>query len=141
MQAGKVVYAGTVSHDTVSGDVIKVGNISNSAGVAIGRGASAVVTSGITGPELDRLFGPLVEAARALRNGKRDDAVQVAEELKAEVAKGKNADDGRMGKLIDGFIGLAPGAVSVVVAAFGSPILAGIIGPVTKFVLDRIQGK
>jgi hypothetical protein len=37
--------------------------------------------------------------------------------------------------------GLVPGAVSALVSAFASPVIGGLAGPVTKFVLDRIQGK
>jgi hypothetical protein len=46
-----------------------------------------------------------------------------------------------MAKLVNGIVGLVPGAVSAVVSAFGTPILGGVAGPVTKFVLDELQGK
>ena len=63
------------------------------------------------------------------------------EALKAEAAKGKQADDGTVAKLVDGFVQLVPSAVGAIVSAFGTPILGGIAGPVTKFVLDKIGGK
>jgi hypothetical protein len=56
------------------------------------------------------------------------------EELKKEAAKGKSATDSVMAKLVDGIVGLVPGA-------FGTPLLAGIAGPATQYVLDKIQGK
>jgi hypothetical protein len=43
--------------------------------------------------------------------------------------------------LIDGLVELVPGAVSAVTAIFVNPVLAGLTGPVTKFVLDKIQRK
>lgn len=140
VQAGNVVHGDEVLGDQVAGDVIKVGSISNST-VAIGRGATITTTTGLSGADLDHLFAPVLEAARSAAPGARDGAIRKAEELKAEVAKGNDADDNRIGKLIDGLIALVPNAVSVVMAAFGSPILAGVSGPVTRFVLDRIQGK
>ena len=57
------------------------------------------------------------------------------------MAKGKDADDSKIAKLLDSLVELVPGAVSTVVSTFASPILAGIAGPVTKFVLERIQGE
>jgi hypothetical protein len=34
-----------------------------------------------------------------------------------------------------------PAATSAVVSAFATPILGGIAGPVTSFVLDKLRGK
>ena len=131
-----------VSRDKViHGDEIKVGDISGSAGIAIGRGARATVTSGLVGQDLDRLFIPLMNVLRDAPPEKRNEALQTAEALKEEVAKGKGADDTRVAKLLDGLVALVPAAVSAVVSTFASPVLAGIAGPVTKFMLDRMQGK
>jgi hypothetical protein len=56
------------------------------------------------------------------------------------VTKGKNADDGVMAKLLDGLVGLVPAAATAVGSAFATPILGGIAGPVTSFVLDKLRG-
>jgi hypothetical protein len=61
--------------------------------------------------------------------------------LKDEVAKGKHADDSVVAKLVEGLVGLVPGAVAGIVGAFASPVLSGLAGPATKYVLDKIQGK
>ncbi|MGQ0603048.1 MAG: caspase family protein [Anaerolineales bacterium] len=122
------------------GDSITTGDISGS-GVAIGRGARASVSGGLQGPEFERLFATLLQAAAKAEPAKLGPAMQTVQELKEEVKKGDKADDGRVGKLIDQLVGLVPGAVSAVVGAFGTPILGGLAGPVTKFVLDKIQGK
>jgi hypothetical protein len=42
-------------------------------------------------------------------------------------------------KLIDKLVDLVPGAISAVVSAFATPILGGVAGPVTRFVLDRLK--
>ena len=63
----------------------------------------------------------------------------VIKELKAEVTKGEKSDDSKVAKLIDKLIDLVPGAISAVVSTFATPILGGIAGPVTKFVLDKLK--
>ena len=116
-------------------------NIGEASGVAIGDGAQAIVHQGISGAELDKLFAPLMAAAASATPDKRAEAEEDAEALKDEVAKGDQADDTIMAKLIDGLVTLAPGAVSAVTSMFATPILAGLAGNATKFVLDKIQGQ
>jgi Caspase domain len=136
----KVVHGDEVRGDKIGGDKITVGGISGQ-GVAIGRGAQATVTTGISGHELQRLFEPVIKSIREMPNDNQTEALKKAEELKQEVAKGKAADDSKMGKLIDGLIGLVPSAISGIASIFASPILGGFAGPVTKYVLEKIQGK
>jgi hypothetical protein len=136
----KVVHGDEVGGDKISGDKITVGNISGQ-GIAIGRGATANVTTGIPAADLDKLFAPLMNLVETAPASKRDEAIQAVAALREEVAKGKKADDSRIGKLIDRLGDLAPEAVSAVVSAFTSPILGGLAGPVTQFVLDKIQGR
>ena len=104
-------------------------------------GRDKIVGTQISQVQLDQAFRPLEEAARAASPERQADAMQKVKELKAEAAKGKDADDGVVAKLVKGLVGLIPGAVSAVVSAFATPILGGIAGPVTKYVLDEIQGK
>jgi hypothetical protein len=100
------------------------------------------ITHGLTGAEIERLFAPLMAAvAQGAPPEKQAAAVQQVQELKAEAARGDQADDDRMARIIDGLTGLVPGAIGAVVSMFANPILAGVAGPVTKFVLDRLQGK
>jgi hypothetical protein len=134
----KIVHGDEVQGDKVGGDKISVGNVSGT-GIAIGRNAQAQLTTGISGEDMEKLFVPIFLALHEAPPEKREEAVQKAEALKEEAAKGKQADDNRMAKLIDGLVGLTPGAVSAVVSAFASPILGGIAGPVTRFVLEKLQ--
>ena len=91
--------------------------------------------------QISEVFRPLTEAVRAAPPEMQQEASQIVEELKAEAAKGKGANDGVMAKRVEGIVGLVPTAVSAVVSAFGTPILGGVAGPVTKYVLDKLQGK
>jgi hypothetical protein len=123
--------------DTDGGAYIH-GNV-NAGGDFVGRDK---ITQGVSPRDLESLFAPLLATvADEASADKKASAVEQVQELKAEVAKGKQADDGKMAKLVDGLVGLVPKAVGAVVSAFGSPILGGIAGPVTKFVLDKLQGR
>ena len=136
----KVVHGDEVRGDKIVGDKITVGDIFGQ-GIAIGRGAQATVATRISGQELQKLFEPLMKYLREVPSANQTEALKKVEELKREVAKGKTADDSKMGKLIDGLIGLVPSAVSSIASIFASPILGGLAGPVTKYMLDKIQGK
>lgn len=116
----------------------------NIAGSSVSVGGDIVGRDKVTGispAQLEQVFLPLVSAVRAAPAEKQSEAMQKVEALKNEVAKGKGASDSVVAKLLDGIVGLVPGAVTAVVSAFGTPILGGIAGPVTKFVLDKLQPK
>ena len=103
--------------------------------VVAGRDA----TSGISAAELERLFAPVMAAIAALPAGQRAEAVIRAQELQQEVARGKDADDGRLARLIDGLVGMVPAAASGLVAAFAGPVLNGLAGPATQAILQSIR--
>jgi|SRR6266446_1584940 len=126
-------------------------NVGQSGGVNIGGGTVTVggdivgrdkiVGTEISHVQLDQIFRPLEEAVRTAPPERRAEAMQKLEELKSEAAKGKNAKDGVVAKLVDGLVGLVPTAVSAVVGAFATPLLGAFAGPATKYVLDKIQGR
>lgn len=124
---------------------IVTGDITGSSGITIGHGARSSYTStqGFSAADLvalKTLFAPLYSAsATGVAPQKIGQAVQAVTELENEVKKGRAADDGRMSSLIDSLVSLVPGAVSAVVSAFGSPLLAGVAGPATQAILDRIR--
>ncbi|MEW6645114.1 MAG: hypothetical protein AB1586_31750 [Pseudomonadota bacterium] len=90
-------------------------------------------------PQLDLIFQSISTAiANADATAKAAADIKL-QELKGEIAKGGHADDSTVAKLIEGLVGLVPGAVGAVVGAFATPILGGIAGPVTKYVLSKIQ--
>lgn len=135
---GDQVMGDKVMGDKVGGDKITVGDVQGT-GIAIGRDAQAQIQQGISAAELDKLFAPLVDLVHDLPSDKREPAEQKVQELKQEATKGKAADDSRLAHLIDGLVSLVPAAVSTVVGMFATPILGGLVGPVTKFVLDRFR--
>jgi hypothetical protein len=90
---------------------------------------------------LDEALRPVLEAIRAAPPQVQPEAEAKLAALKQEATKGKNADDGIMAKLLDGLVGLIPAAATAVGSAFATPILGGLAGPVTSFVLDKLRGK
>ena len=121
-----------------SGGVNIGGNVGSVGGDIVGRDKIVGVPSAAA---LESALRPLIEAIGAAPADKRAEAEAKLAALKQEAAKGKDANDGVMAKLVDGLVELVPGAASAVVSAFATPILGAIAGPVTSFVLDKLRGK
>lgn len=115
------------------------GSVSTGGGDFVGRDK---ITYGLAAADLDVLFAPLLAAVVAQAPvEKREAASQQVLELRQEAAKGGQAEDRRMARIVDGLADLVPGAVATLVGAFASPILGGLAGPATQYVLDKLQGK
>jgi hypothetical protein len=123
-QSGGVNISGTVG--SVGGDIVGRDKITGVPSPAALDGA---------------LQRPITEAIGTAPAEVRAEAEAKLAALKEEAAKGKDANDGVMAKIVDGLIELVPAAASAVVSAFATPILGGIAGPVTGFVLDKLRGK
>jgi hypothetical protein len=117
-----------------SGGVNISGGTVNVSGDIVGR--DKITYTMIPKADLDRAFQPVTQAV-----GQNQEAARKLEALKAEAARGNQADDNAMAKLVKGLIGQVPAAVSAMGLAFGSPILGGVAGPVTKWVLEEIKGE
>jgi hypothetical protein len=121
-----------------SGGVNISGSVGSVGGDIVGRDK---ITGAPSAAALDDALRPLVEAIKTAPAEVRPEAEAKLAALKQEAAKGEKANDSTVAKLVDGLVGLVPGAVSAVVSAFATPLLGGIAGPVTQFVLDKLQGK
>jgi hypothetical protein len=130
------ISTGTQTTTHTGGGASIGGNVKVVGGNFIGRDS---VTTGVSARELEPLFAQLLATVAALAPvGAQAAATGQVEQLKAEVAKGRGADDGKVAKLVEGLVGLVPGAVSAVVSAFATPLLGGIAGPVTEYVLGKL---
>jgi hypothetical protein len=127
------------------------GSRSQSGGVSIGGRARVTVGGSIVGgdmtvtnygemsnTQLNEIFRPIHDAVQQSSPEKQAEAAPKIEALKSEAAKGEKANDGVMAALVHGIVKLVPGAVSAVTSAFGTPLLSGIAGPVTRIVLKDI---
>lgn len=135
---GPVNVGGTHHYEEVNQGPKYDVKVSGSQGVIIGDHGRININNGISPADLAGIFTPILQAAQNASPGQRQQAAQTAEQLQAEVAKGAQADDKTMAGLIESLVGMVPGAVGAVVSAFGSPLLAGIAGPVTSYVLSRL---
>ena len=103
------------------------------------RETLSVVERGLGREEIEPVVAPIERALQNLpRGGTRDDALEKARALKSELRKGAGIDDTAVAHLIDGLVTLVPRIGEAVVMAMGYPSIAGIIGPVTRFALERI---
>lgn len=97
------------------------------------------ITAGAGAEALAAAFRPLLDAIAAAPPAAKAEAEAKVEDLRKEAAKGKGANDGVMAKLLEGLVALVPGAATAVVSTFATPILAGLAGPVTKYVLEKFR--
>jgi hypothetical protein len=121
-----------------SGGVNITGTVGSVGGDIVGRDK---IVGAPSAAALDGALRPLIEAISAAPAEKRVEAEAKLAALKQEAAKGKDTDDDAVADLVDGLIELVPGAASAVVSAFATPILGGIVGPATRFVLRKLRGK
>lgn len=133
------INTGTQTTTDTGGGAFVAGNVDTHGGSFTGRNH---IAHGLSARDLEPLFAQLlaVVAAQAPPSAHAAATNQV-QQLKAEASKGKKADDSKVAKLVDGLVGLVPGAVSTVVSMFATPILGGIAGPVTKFVLGKLKAE
>ena len=103
-------------------------------------GHDKIGNSEVSYSQLDQILLPVADAVAAAPPDRKAEATQKLQDLKTEATKAA-PNDTVIARLLDGLVKLVPGAVSAIVGAFGNPILAGISGPTTKFVLDQISGK
>jgi hypothetical protein len=131
------INTGTQTNIDTGGGTYVGGNVT-AGGDFVGRDK---LTHGIASGDLTAVFAPLMAAiAQHPQPATQAAAAEQVKELKAEVAKGKQADDSKIGKIVDGLVAKVPGAVSAVVSMFATPVLGGIVGPVTQYVLDKLNG-
>ena len=95
--------------------------------------------------KLDEVLKPVKEVVTEQTKDAPEQTKQQAEakteELKGELAKGKNANAERLNKILDALVDMVPGALSAAVSMFASPILGALVGPTTQIVLGYLQGK
>ena len=102
------INTGTQTIGTGGGAYIG-GRVDTGRGDFVGRDK---ITHGLSPRDLASLFGPLLAAvAKEAPADNEAAAVQRVEELKAEVAKGKQADDSKLGRIVDGLVAMVPGAI------------------------------
>jgi len=121
-----------------SGGVNISGSVGSVGGDIVGRDKIVGTPSAAA---LDEVLRPVLEAIRGAPPQVNPEAEAKLAALQQEAGKGENANDRTLADLVDGLVKLVPAAVSAVVSVFATPILGGVAGPVTNFVLDKLRGK
>jgi hypothetical protein len=123
-----------------NGDNINVGNISGSSGIAIGRGASANVTTyhGSSAPDLSSHFQPLRDhLSQNAPEDERSYLNKVVSELQGEVEKGEQGDDGTISGAMQDIAEVVPSAKGVLLDLFSAAQIKRSAGGSTQRTLAR----
>jgi hypothetical protein len=97
--------------DQVGGDQISVGDISESQGVAIGRGARVEIRSGRGTKELAQLFSPIYQKIESRPPDSSVEKEEIADRVKRiekEVATGDKAEPAKVERWLQNLAAMAP---------------------------------
>ena len=131
--------------DQVRGDKISVGNISDSQGVAIGRGAQVKIQSGIEAHELSEIFSVIyqkIESRPLDPLVEKEEITDRVKRIENEVAAGEKAEPAKIERWLRNLAAMAPDIFDVTVAAITGPA-AGIYMAIRKIaqrVREETQG-
>ena len=129
------VNLGTQNIDTGGGAYI--GGSMKVGGDFVGRDK---ITRHAAAPDLDKLFAPLRAAvARQPTEQARTLGARLADELMSELAKGKRAEDGRIGTALESMAAELPGVSAAVLTLFAKPLPGVEVGPVTRYMLAKFK--
>jgi hypothetical protein len=133
----QIFWKEQMAQDNTSGGVNISGGQVTATNIA---GRDIHIHTQISQSDLSQVFRPVAEVIeRSAQNGPV--AMEKLELLKLEARKGKEGDHSRMTQLIDAILGLVPEAFKSLAAAFAAPVLSGVAGPVTQFLLAKITGQ
>ena len=133
-QMGDIVSGDKIGGDKVTGDKITVGGITGSSGIAIGRGARATVTTGLSGSEAAQLFQAIyaqIQARPEDPSVEKDEIKGKVETIEQEAKAGAQANEGKLGRWLRELAGMAPDIFDVTVACLTNPV-AGFAEVVKK---------
>jgi hypothetical protein len=120
--------------DNVMGDKISVGNISNSKGIAIGRGAQANINEGLSGEDIARLFATVYQRIESRPEDPKVEKQEIAEtvqKIETEAAKGDKASPDKVERWLKNLVMMAPDILDVTVATLLNPA-AGVATVIRK---------
>ena len=121
------------------GDVIMVGDVGAGAAVAAGRGASAVISaSGLAALKKWRAeIESQIDSQPDLSDGEKKDIKDQVAKIQDEAAKGKQADAGRLEKLINTLAVMGPDIFEVAMTTLVNPL--GGVGLALKKIGDKAK--
>ena len=139
-QKGKTGDREEIHSDQVGGDIISVGKISDSQGVAIGRGAQVNIQSGTNAKELSEIFSVIyqkIESRPPDSLVEKEEIVDQVKRIENEVAAGEKAEPAKVERWLRNLAAMAPDILDVTVAAITDPA-AGIYMAIRK-IAQRVK--
>jgi hypothetical protein len=113
-----------------SGGISNTGTMSTGGGNIVGGNMTINKMGTFSPAQINNALQPIADTIRRTAPPEqRAEAEAKLNDLKTEVAKGDQAEDRTVAKLVKGLVALIPSAVSSVVSAFATPILGGVAGP------------
>ncbi len=116
------------------GDQINVGNISNSTGIAIGRGAKATVSQGLSSEDLAKLFASIYREIQSRPSDpaiKKENITEVVRKIEQEATKGSKANTSNITNWLSHLAKIAPDILDVTIACLTGPA-TGITAVIRK---------
>ena len=136
--AGDLVRGDKIDSRTHTGGGAYIGGNVSAAGNVVGR--DKIITQAALPGDVERLFAPLLAAVEEHAPAEQKvAALRQVRELKTEIVEGKEAEDGKIAMIVDGLVKGVPGAIPAIDNLFKTSALQGVMGPVTRFVLDRLK--
>jgi hypothetical protein len=87
---------------------------------------------------LDEIFNPIAIVIEDMAPGEKLVATELFVATKTEVEKGRSASDSILAMHVEKLVDTFPRVADAVTIAFGHPMLGTLVGPVTRYVVDRI---
>lgn len=122
------------------GDVITIHNKGNDNAIAAGRGARATISHAEASADLQawrKQMEKRIDALSQLLPADKADLKESVGKIAEEASKGKQADPGRIERLLNGLCAMAPDIFEVAIATIANP-LAGV-GLVVKKIGDKAK--
>jgi hypothetical protein len=123
-----------------AGDVMTISRRGKNSASAAGRGAKAVIPQAATASELKKWRKNMekwIDAKKDLLPDDKTDLKENVARVADEVSKGRQADSGRLERLLNVILSLAPDIFDVAIATLANP-LAGL-GLVAKKIGERAK--
>jgi hypothetical protein len=125
-----------------AGDQIRIGDISRSTGIAVGRGAQSQVAQGISGDDLAAAFAALHRLIDTRPEDPNVDKLELKDtvhKIETETSKGLEANPAKIERWLKVLLHAAPDILEVTTATLANP-LAGLSLAV-RAVVERVRNE
>ena len=121
-QRGHTIHTGGGDYTTIGGDQT---TISDSTGVAVGAGAQASVTQGLSAEEISKLFAPIHQKIEAVAADPADkiELTETVEKIEMEIAKGEEASPKRIERWLKTIALMSEDIFDVATATLANPVV------------------